>query len=86
MASHPSIQETQPAQQSKWTEEKNSRRCELVDKKIYGAISDDERAELEKLQAELLAHRQKIAPLPLAELRAWHQELLREAETEAGEA
>jgi hypothetical protein len=62
-----------------WTEEKNQRRCHLVDKEIEGTISVVEKAELDHLQAEMLAYRRKVAPLPLEDLRELHQELLRQA-------
>jgi hypothetical protein len=62
-----------------WTEEKNQRRCDLVDKEIDGTISAVEKVELAQLQAEMLAYRRKVAPLPLEELRKLHQELLRHA-------
>ncbi len=62
--------------QSDWTNEKNHRRCELVDKEIDGTLSPAEKAELEVLQAEMLAYRRKVAPLPLSDLRELHQELL----------
>lgn len=62
-----------------WTEEKNQRRCQLVDREIDGTISVVEKAELNRLQAEMLAYRRKVAPLPLEELRELHQELLRQA-------
>lgn len=73
--------ETTPRDPSKraWTEEKNQRRCDLVDKEIDGTISAIEKAELEQLQAEMLAYRRKVAPLPLEDLRKLHQELLRKA-------
>ena len=64
------------AVQSKWTSEKNHRRCELVDKEIEGTLWLAEEAELEILQGEMLAHRRKVAPLPLSDLRELHQELL----------
>jgi hypothetical protein len=60
-----------------WTDEKNRRRCDLVDKEITGNISLAEKAELKRLQAEMLAYRRRVAPLPLEDLRALHQELLR---------
>jgi len=61
------------------SDEKNERRCELIDKEIAGDLSDDERRELERLQGEMLAFRRQIAPLPLNDLRELHQELLRRA-------
>jgi hypothetical protein len=62
-----------------WTEEKNQRRCDLVDKEIDGTISAVEKVELDQLQTEMLAYRRKVAPLPLESLRELHQELLRQA-------
>jgi len=59
-----------------WTEEKNGRRCALVDREIDGTISFVEKAELEKLQSEMLDYRRSIAPLPLEALRELHQALL----------
>ena len=52
-----------------WTEQKNQRRCHLVDKDIDGTISLVEKAELDQLQADMLAYRRHIAPLPLDDLR-----------------
>jgi hypothetical protein len=63
---------------AKWTDDKNRRRCELVDKEIEGELTPAEGAELQLLQAEMLAYRRKLAPLPLAEVRALHEELIRE--------
>ena len=40
-----------------WTDAKNERRCDLVDKKIDGSLSPEEAVELEALQAEMLRHR-----------------------------
>lgn len=62
-----------------WTDEKNQRRCQLVDKDIDGTISEEERIELARLQSGLLAYRQKVAPLPLGDLRKMHQDLLQKA-------
>jgi hypothetical protein len=62
-----------------WTEQKNQRRCHLVDKDIDGTISLAEKGELDQLQAEMLAYRRHVAPLPLDDLRTLHQQLLRQA-------
>jgi hypothetical protein len=62
-----------------WSEEKNRRRCELVDKEIDGTITSDEQSELDELQAQMLGYRRKVAPLPLEDVRRLHQELLRRA-------
>ncbi len=67
-----------------WTDEKNSRRCYLVDKKIDDSLSDSEESELEELQREMLSFRRKRAPLPLDEVRALHQELLKKQTLQDG--
>jgi hypothetical protein len=58
-----------------WTEEKNKRRCELIDKEIQGTIIDAERSELELLTRALRLHRRKVAPLPMAGAQRLHQTL-----------
>jgi hypothetical protein len=63
-----------------WSEEKNARRCALIDKEIDGRLSAGEAVELHLLQREMLAHRHNVAPLPLAEARKLHQELLTKAQ------
>ena len=62
---------------TQWSEEKNDRRCQLIDKEIEGTLSAFEQMELGQLQAEMLKHRRSVAPLPLDDLRELHQELLR---------
>ena len=73
------LEESQWSQETVWTDDKNRRRCELVDKEIDGTISPDDRIDLEELQEEMLSYRRTVAPLPLRELRKMHQELLRQA-------
>ena len=53
-----------------------NRRARLINKEVDGTISKAEQVELERLQSEMLAHRHRVAPLPLDELRALHQKLL----------
>jgi len=53
-----------------WTDEKNDRRCELIDKEIEGVIEPFEKLELATLQQQMSAYRQKNAPLPLKEAQA----------------
>jgi hypothetical protein len=48
-----------------WTEEKNQRRCDLIDRKYAGGLTPNEVVELARLQEEMLRHRQQVAPLPL---------------------
>jgi len=59
-----------------WNEEKNRRRCELIDKEIDESLSDDERVELEALQQQMIEHRRRVAPLPIEGARKLHRELL----------
>ena len=58
-----------------WTEEKNARRCLLVDREIDGKLTTAERRELKALQAELSRYRQAVAPLPIKELRGIFDQL-----------
>ena len=51
-----------------WSEAKNDRRCDLIDRKYGSDLSDAEAKELEALQAELVAYRQLVAPLPLPDI------------------
>jgi len=68
-----------------WTDAKNDRRCELVDRKIAGALTSEEAAELADLQQQMLRHRDRVAPLPLEYARKLHQELLKRMQaTESG--
>ncbi|MBL8792378.1 MAG: hypothetical protein JNM56_00585 [Planctomycetia bacterium] len=64
---------------SPWTEAKNSRRCDLIDRKFAGGITPAEALELARLQEQLIRYRQQVAPLPLEEVRKLHQELLAKA-------
>lgn len=68
-----------PADASDWTEAKNDRRCELIDRKYAGTLTLQEGIELAGLQEEMLRYRQRVAPLPLEEARRLHQELLTKA-------
>lgn len=68
-----------PANASDWTEAKNDRRCELIDRKYAGTLTPQEGIELAGLQEEMLRYRQSVAPLPLEDARRLHQELLTKA-------
>jgi hypothetical protein len=68
-----------PANPSDWTEAKNVRRCELIDRKYVGTLTAQEGIELAGLQDEMLHYRQRVAPLPLEDARRLHQELLMKA-------
>lgn len=64
-----------------WDESKNARRCALIDREIAGTLRAEEAEELRHLQQEMLRHRRRVAPLPLADARRLHQELLRRAQS-----
>lgn len=63
-----------------WTDAKNHRRCDLIDKEIDAHLTPEEVLELEGLQRELQRHVRKVAPLPLEDARRLEQELLQKAE------
>lgn len=64
----------------KWTDTKNERRCELIDRRYEGPpLTPAELVELAELQDEMLRYRQKVAPLPIEDARRLHQELLSRA-------
>src|SRR4051794_31986806 len=67
-----------------WTEEKNARRCALIDRDIAGGLTLEEATELQGLQREMLRYRRRVAPLPLDDARALHQELLARARANPG--
>jgi hypothetical protein len=60
-----------------WSEAKNARRCELIDRKIQDTISAEEASELEELQEALRAYIDRVAPLPMEGARKLHAELMR---------
>ena len=64
---------------NEWTEAKNRRRCDLIDREIDGTLTSDERVELDGLQGELDRYVDKVAPLPLAPLRRLRERLVRKA-------
>jgi hypothetical protein len=63
-----------------WTEAKNQRRCDLIDKDIDDHLTPEEAVELEALRRQMDRHLRKIAPLPLEDARRLHKELLAKAE------
>lgn len=62
-----------------WTDAKNHRRCDLIDKKIDSGLDADEEIELADLQQQMLRYRDRVAPLPLEYARRLHQDLLKRA-------
>jgi antitoxin (DNA-binding transcriptional repressor) of toxin-antitoxin stability system len=71
--------EVASALEGEWTEEKNRRRCELLDRKYDHGLSPSEEAELALLQDAMHRTIDKVAPLPLDLARSLHQELLEKA-------
>jgi hypothetical protein len=67
-----------------WTEAKNARRCDLIDRKYAGGLDPAEAVELAQLQEQMLRYRQRVAPLPLEDVRRLHQELLNKVAEQAG--
>lgn len=72
-----------PTAPADWTDAKNARRCELIDRKYAGTLTPQEGIELAGLQDEMLRYRQHMAPLPLEEARHLHQQLLAKATAES---
>lgn len=62
-----------------WSDDKARRHDRLVDKEIDGTILEDEKTEMSRLRAEMLAHCRRVAPLPLDDLQEIHHEMLRNA-------
>jgi hypothetical protein len=62
-----------------WTEAKNNRRCDLIDREIDGVITPEEAVELRQLQDEMLRYQNKVTPWPIAAARRLHQKLLKKA-------
>ena len=59
-----------------WTDVKNDRRADLIDRKVAGTITPNEETEFGDLQEQMLRYRDKVAPRPLEELRQLHERLL----------
>ncbi len=59
-----------------WSEEKNDRRCELIDKDIEGSITESEILELERLQLGFYEYLDSVAPPPMEGARRLHRKLL----------
>jgi hypothetical protein len=59
-----------------WTDEKDERRCELIDKDIAGAITPQERTELAELERQANDYYDRIAAPPMEGARRLHRELL----------
>jgi hypothetical protein len=66
-----------------WTEARNARRCDLIDREIDGTLTAEEAVELHHLQHEMQRYLRRIAPLPLADTRFLYQDLLERAQAAA---
>jgi hypothetical protein len=78
----PLLEPTKPAngeEAVEWNEEKNARRFHLIDLEIAGTITPEQFVELERLQYEVCAYRDRVAPLPWNGLEKLHAELLEKA-------
>src|SRR4051794_31934949 len=66
-------------QEGEWTQEKDQRRCELIERKYEHGLSPSEGAELALLQDAMHRYIDRVAPLPLDAARSLQQELLQKA-------
>ena len=62
-----------------WTPSDNHRRCDLIDKKFRTGLTPAEAAELASLSAGLRNFMDRVAPVPLDDVRRLHQQLLEKA-------
>ena len=62
-----------------WTEAKNRRWCELIDREYDHGLTPTEEIELVSLQSALRRYVDKVAPLPIEAARKLHQQLLEKA-------
>jgi len=68
---------------AEWTDAKNDRRCDLLERKYAGMLTVEEAVELHTLQEEMYRYVDRVAPLPLEQVRRLHHELLRKAKDAA---
>jgi hypothetical protein len=66
-----------PGDAHQWSEDKNLRRCDLIDRDIQGLITMTEKLELQRLQDQFYEYLDIVAPTPLDGARRLHQELLK---------
>jgi len=59
-----------------WTEAKNQRRCNLIDRKYARGLTPAETSELARLQAQMLRYSQRVAPLPIEAADRLYEKLL----------
>ncbi|HEV3385531.1 MAG TPA: hypothetical protein VG097_12005 [Gemmata sp.] len=61
-----------------WTEVKNQRRCDLINRKYSRGLNPEETVELAHLQEQMLSYRDRVAPLPIEAARRLYQKILTE--------
>jgi hypothetical protein len=64
---------------AEWTSGENDRRCDLIEKDLDGQLTPQEQLELELLEARLDRYVNRVAPLPLEQLRQLYQQTLEKA-------
>jgi hypothetical protein len=67
-----------------WTEAKNARRCELIDKDIQKSLTAAEKHEMDSLTEQLRAHRRRVAPIPIKAAQRLHEQLLEKKRNQNG--
>jgi hypothetical protein len=72
---------------TEWTPALNERRCDLIGKKFTAGLTPAEEAELATLTAGMRQFIDRVAPVPLEEVRRLHQQLLEKAvDSDSGRA
>jgi hypothetical protein len=72
-----SLMRTRGVAPGDWSEQKNSRRCELIRKQFARGLTPDESAELDGLQDQVGQFREQFGPLAADTVRALEAELQR---------
>ena len=62
--------------ENSWTEAKDSRRCELIDKNLHTPLTANEKQELSDLQRQAEAHFDEVSPPPIAGALKLHKQLM----------
>ena len=65
------------ADTDEWSDVKNARRFELIDKEIAGMLTAAESSELASLQTQIDDYLRRVAPLPIAQTRQLHARLVK---------
>lgn len=60
----------------KWTPELNDRRCDLIDREFAAGLPAEEEIELADLTEEMERFIDRVAPIPLDEIRHEHRRLV----------